>query len=203
MKNLLVITSCLLVSCSSSVIGNSGGVQPRHLEPQEWAAINKPGEIHSLLDVLVGEWDVDVLSWGSPSLQPVRSKARSSAAWVLGYRYVREKFQGIDRGYRYEGLGFIGYDQGAQRFSSVWMDSLNTAISVATGTLDRENSILEFRGEIYDPLLGRNKETRTTIQIFDSNAYTLSLFYRSDRGEEFRALELKYKRSNLSTESKK
>lgn len=170
------------------------GVKPQHLTPEEWAAISRPGSHHEFLDTFVGEWDVDVVSWRDPKANPERSKARSSSTWILGYRYVREKYRSLERGPRYEGLGFLGYDAGANLFSSVWMDSLNTSIATSKGLLNPTTATLELRGEIYDPLLGRTKETKTFIRILSKDTYEVSMIDRTARGIDFKSLEMTYRR---------
>jgi len=185
---------CGLIGCTPRNMADLLGVKPRNLTPEEWATLQKPGNQHELLGMLIGEWDVDVVSWRDPKSNPERSKGRSSSTWVLGYRYVREKFVGLDRGPRYEGLGFLGYDAGARMFSTVWMDSLNTSIATQQGLFNSTTATFEFRGEIYDPLLGRMKETRTFIRILSPDSYEVSMIDRTARGVDFKSLEMTYRR---------
>lgn len=183
-----------LSACAPRNLADVLGVKPRHLGPEEWAAISKPGSHHELLSTFVGEWDVDVTSWKDPKANPERSKAHSSAAWVLGFRFVREKFRSLALGPRYEGLGFFGYDAGANLYTSVWMDSLNTSIATSKGIFDPATTTFELTGEIYDPLAGRTKETRTFIQVISKDSYVVSMVDRSAGGKDFKSLELTYRR---------
>ena len=97
-------------------------------------------------------------------------------------------------GPRYEGLGFLGYDAGARVYTAVWMDSLNTSIATSKGVFNPETSTFAMKGEIYDPLLGRTKETRTLIQILSPDSYTITMVDRTARGKDFTSLELTYNR---------
>ena len=198
-----VVLALALSSCAPRNMADVLGVQPRHLSPEEWAALNQPGNQHERLSSFVGEWDVDVVSWRDPDSNPERSTARSSSTWILGYRYVREKFVGLEKGPRYEGLGFLGYDAGAKLFSMVWMDSLNTSIATSKGLLDPATATFDFRGEIYDPLQGKTKETRTFIRILSKDSYKVSMVDRSARGKEFKSLEMTYRRLAHKDEPKK
>jgi hypothetical protein len=179
------------------------GVKPRNLTPEQFAAISKPGAAHEVLKTFVGEWNVDVISWSSPDANPERSSARSSSTWVLGYRYVREKYKSLELGPRYEGLGFLGYDAGARVYSSVWMDSLNTSIATAKGIFNPETATFAMKGEIYDPLLGRMKETRSLIQIVSQDRYKITMVDRTARGRDFTSLELTYTRIRESDDQAK
>lgn len=199
----LLVLALLISACAPRNQADLLGVKPRHLTPEEWAALNQPGNQHDLLNSFVGDWDVDVVSWRDPKSNPERSKGRSSSTWILGYRYVREKFVSLEKGPRYEGLGFLGYDAGAKMFTTIWMDSLNTSIATAQGVLDPTTATFELRGEIYDPLLGRTKETRTFIRLLSKDSYEVSMIDRSAGGTEFKSLEMTYRRLALKAEPKK
>jgi len=188
----LVVVSCM--ACAPRSLEDMLGVKPRNLTPEQFAALNHPGAAHDVLKTLVGEWNVDVVSWSSPDANPERSSARSSSRWILGYRYVREKYRSLEMGPRYEGLGFLGYDAGARVYSSVWMDSLNTSIATSRGVFNPETATFAMSGEVYDPLLGRMKETRTLIQILSQDSYKITMVDRTSRGKDFKSLELTYNR---------
>jgi hypothetical protein len=181
-------------ACAPRSLEDSLGIKPRNLKLEEFAALSQPGASHEVLKTLVGEWNVAVISRSSPDANPERSSARSSSGWILGYRYVREKYKGLEMGPRYEGLGFIGYDAGARVYSTVWMDSLNTSIATSKGVFNPETATFAMKGEIYDPLLGRMKETRSLIQIISPDSYKITMVDRTARGEDFIPLELTYNR---------
>ena len=185
---------CIVSACGTRNLADVLGVKPRHLTPEEWAAISQPGSQHDLLSMFVGDWDVDVTSWKDPTANPERSKGHSSSAWVLGYRFVREKFRSLAEGPRYEGLGFFGYDSGSNLYTSVWMDSLNTSIATSQGIFNPATATFELTGEIYDPLVGKMKETHTFIRILSENSYEVSMVDRSAQGTTFKSLELTYSR---------
>ena len=193
----------LVVGCSPRASTDVFGVKPQHLTPEAWSAISQPGGSHELLDAFIGDWDVEVVSWRDPKANPERSKAHSSSTWILGYRYVREKYKSLEFGPRYEGLGFLGYDAGAKLFVSVWMDSLNTSIATSKGLFNPVTSTLELRGEIYDPLLGRTKETATFIRFLSKDSYEVSMIDRTARGIEFTSLQMTYRRVSQQSDSVK
>lgn len=193
-RSIWLIGALLFIGCAPRASTDRLGVKPQHLTPEEWVALSQPGERHDLLNAFVGEWDVDIVSWRDPKANPERSKAHSSSTWILGYRYVREKFVSLELGPRYEGLGFIGYDAGAKLFTTVWLDSLNTSIATSKGLFNPATSTLEFRGEIYDPLLGRTKETKTFMRVLSKDSFEVSMIDRTARGIEFQSLQMTYRR---------
>ena len=187
-------------ACAPRSLEDMLGVKPRNLTPEEFSALSQPGVSHEVLKTFVGEWNVEVLSRSSPDANPERSSARSSSSWILGYRYVREKYKSLEMGPRYEGLGFIGYDAGARVYSTVWMDSLNTSIATSKGVFNPETATFAMKGEIYDPLLGRMKETRSLIQILSPDSYKITVVDRTARGKDYISLELTYNRISGSQE---
>jgi hypothetical protein len=74
------------------------------------------------------------------------------------------------------------------------MDSLNTSIATSKGIYNPETATFALRGDVYDPLLGRPKETRTLIQIISKDSYKVTLVDRTARGKDFKSLELTYTR---------
>ncbi len=188
----LVLVSC--IACAPRSLEDILGVKPRDITPEQFSAMSQPGAAHDILKKFVGEWNIEVISRSSPDANPERSSAYSSSQWVLGYRYVREKYKSLESGPRYEGLGFLGYDAGARVYSTVWMDSLNTSIATSKGVFNPETATFAMKGEVYDPLLGRLKETRTLIQILSQDSYKITMVDRTARGNDFISLELTYNR---------
>ncbi len=166
------------------------GIHPRDLTPEDWLALGKPGPSHKILNGLVGDWDVEITSLSAPSAVPDRSKGSSHTSWILGDRFLEERFHGEG----YEGLGLMGYDRGAKLFSTMWMDSLTTAMAVSRGEFSPATNIFDLYGEVYDPLLGRPKETHTQIAIVSPNEYEVRMLDAAPNGERFYTLKLVYRR---------
>lgn len=202
MKKHKLLTSVLVVGLAAQFIGCSpqrphfggDGVRPSSLTPQEWIELGHPGEGHKLLETFVGDWDAEVSVRSAPAAPVSKSAARSSSRWILGGRFIQEEFAGQSGGERYEGIGILGYDNGAEQFTSVWMDSLTTAIATARGRYFLNEHRFEFEGEVYDPLKGGRKRTHTTIEVRSHDHYVLKMIDRLPNGREFAALEISYRR---------
>lgn len=106
----------------------------------------------------------------------------------------KEDFDGEALGERYQGLGIFGYDSGARLFTTVWLDSLNTALALQKGHYLAEQNKFELTGEVYDPLLGRTKTTRSAIRVISHDSYELTMTDTAPNGAEFRSLEIRYAR---------
>jgi hypothetical protein len=82
------------------------------------------------------------------------------------------------------------------------MDSLNTSIATSKGIFNPATTTFELTGEIYDPLVGGIKETRTIIRILSKDLYEVSMVDRSARGQDFKSLELTYRRLESVSKAK-
>jgi hypothetical protein len=71
---------------------------------------------------------------------------------------------------------------------------LNTSIATLKGVYNPETAAFAMKGEVYDPLLGRMKETRTLIQVLSPDSYKITMVDRTARGEDFTSLQLTYNR---------
>jgi hypothetical protein len=197
MRSFLVALSLVLSGCfSSSKKAPSEpdrGVQPQDLSPSEWSALGRPSPSHQLLDLFVGVWDVTI-STKDEKGQPMVSKGTSKSDWILGRRFIKEEFAGEAFGQRFEGIGIIGYDNAARRFSNVWVDSQSTTMAVAYGKYFEDQNRFEFEGEVYDPTLGRMKKSRSELQMQSANEYQFIMFEPDARGNEQEFLRINYKR---------
>ena len=178
--------------------GAPRGVQPSELSPAGWVGLTKPGEAHERLEMFVGTWDVTVASSSGP-LSPIdTSYGTSRSSWILGYRFVEERFEGAVSGSPYQGLGLMGYDAGARQYTTIWLDSLSTTLAVSRGRYDATRQSFELQGEVYDPLLGREKSTKMRIDIESRDSYHVSMLDSLPDGREYAALRISYRRKDAA-----
>jgi hypothetical protein len=186
-----VILQC--VACATRGPG-ADGVSAIGLTPQEWAALSQPSSAHNLLQRFVGEWEVKLTFWSAPGAQGQSSHGHSSITWILGRRFVQEQFKGQALGASFEGMGILGYDNGAREFKTLWLDSLNTAMTVATGRYAPDTQTFELESELYDPLRSGIKVVRSTLRFTSSDSYVFTMQDESPEGKSFTALEMVYVR---------
>jgi hypothetical protein len=191
----LLLSSTLSIGCSlTSSAGNVEGVNPDSLSEREWMALSKPGPSHRLLELFVGSWDAKLSFRSAPGGTAEVSRGQSTISWILGERFIKEEFDGEALGERFRGMSITGYDNAARRFSNVWIDSLNTALSTSYGKYIPEENRFDFVGEVYDPLRGGMKSTRSTMRIVSTNRYEFVMYDTAPNGLEYPALEIEYSR---------
>jgi hypothetical protein len=196
MKNAVFVLVCVLLQGLVGCAGRSADspVSALGLTPTEWASLSRPGPSHKLLAPFVGEWDVRMTFWSSPNAQPQTSVGSSTISWVLGGRFLQEQFKGATAGDSFEGMGIMGYDNATRTFNTLWIDSLNTTMAVASGRFFPEKNVFELTSELYDPLLSREKEVRSTLRFTSNDSYVFSMIDQSPEGKQFKSLEMEYTR---------
>jgi hypothetical protein len=191
----IIVSATLLVGCfSRPKVSEPDGVDATALSEREWMALSKPGPSHRLLELFVGSWNAKITFRSGPDGESEVSQGKSRVAWVLGDRFIKEDFEGEALGERFQGMGITGYDNAARRFTNVWIDSLNTALATSYGKYLSDENTFDFVGEIYDPLRGGMKSTRSTMRIISTDKYEYVMFDTGPNGKEYRALEIEYSR---------
>ncbi len=197
MKRIALAIICSILPLISGCFGRSSeGVSPVGLTPSEWASLSKPGPSHKLLDMFVGDWDTTISVRSEPGARAELSKGRSSIHWVLGGRFLEENFEGEVAGEKFQGMGLMGYDNGDREFKFVWIDSLNTALTISRGAYSPDRNTFQMKSEVYDPLLGGLKTVRASLQIKSRDEYEYVMVDTAPSGKEFESFEMRYTRSH-------
>lgn len=164
---------------------------------QQRAKYTQPGEHHARLQPLVGRWNMMVRSMVAPG-QPVQeSTGTAEYKWILGGRYVLEEVRGIaerEGETPYEGMGIMGYDNLKQKYVSVWVDNMMTAIFASEGTCDASGKVITLIGEDTDPITRKTTKIRSVLRIVDENNWVSETYCQGPDGKEFKAVELAYTR---------
>jgi len=192
-----VVSIILVCSAGCSLRKNASvedGVSARALTPMEWAALSRPGPSHKLLEMFAGEWESEISFRSGPDEERQVSAGTSSIHWVLGDRFLQEDFQGEASGEKFQGMGLMGYDNGARQFKMVWIDSLNTALAVSSGRYNSERNVFEMTSDVYDPLLGGVKTVKSVLHIKSPDKYEFSMLDTAPNGREFTSFEMVYTR---------
>src|SRR5438034_10300694 len=77
---------------------------------EAWAKVAAPGEAHRWLEPVVGTWDAKITMWMAPGAPPQESTGTSENKWVLGGRFVEQRYEGKCMGQPFSGLGYTGHD---------------------------------------------------------------------------------------------
>jgi hypothetical protein len=153
-----------------------------------------PGEAHKKLDVLVGTWSAKNSMWMDPSKPPTVTEGASEHKWVLGGRFLEQRFEGNFMGMPFSGLGYTGYDNYKKKYVGVWMDTAGTAIMSTTGSFDPSGKVLNSSARMDDFTTGKVITVREKMTIVNPDQIRLDMFGPGPDGKEYRMMEIVYLR---------
>ena len=114
---------------------------------QEWAAMGQPGEHHERLNHFVGEYDVQA-EFMMPGGETMESGGSLTSEWVLGGRFVHGDFRLDNMMGPFQGISFVGYDNQAGEYVSIWLDSMSTKAYVHKARFDGDVFVTEGEGSM-------------------------------------------------------
>jgi hypothetical protein len=148
-----------------SVVGlltGAGQVPDKQKDPQSaYEPRSNPGAGQKFLEKFVGDWDV-VKSFHPRSGEPVRTKGECRQTMLHGGRFLQSEFTFGRGDARTTGTGLIGFEADSGKFTSVWIDSRATRMSL-------RQSLDKFNGEeitlVSKSLAAGGKEGRTSRTV--------------------------------------
>jgi hypothetical protein len=154
-----------------------------------------PGEHHKLLEKMAGRWNMTVRYWMDADTSVVESQGTCHRKWILGRRFLLEEFDGGNLALPFQGLAIYGYDAFEKKYTSVWVDTMSTAITTNLGTCQEACELIEFVGRHGDPWTGTMRSSRGVTRFVDENRHVLELYEPGRDGKEFKILEIIYTRA--------
>lgn len=196
-------TMAMSVALVAGVIGFvagssfSGEEQP---DPQqmmeEWVKANTPGPMQELISTMAGEWDVTSTLTMGP--QEVKDSAKAHHKMVFDGRYLKFKYEGKWQGTPFTGHGFMGHDNVAKKFQSVWIDSMSTGLAWMEGTASEDKKTITLTGTMQTPQ-GPMK-MRHVHRINDDGSHTMEGYMTTPAGEQ-KHMTLHYTKAAAKTGS--
>jgi len=153
-----------------------------------------PTPQHQLLDRMAGSWTVVLRYQAFPDTEAVETTGHAERRWILGGRFLMEELDGGNLALPMQGLGLFGFDVFEQKHSSVWLDTMNTAILSNLGTYDPINELVSFAGDYKDPWTGTKKKERGVLRLMGRDRQVLEIHVSGTNGVEFKMIELAYTR---------
>lgn len=194
------LTGILYLALSlAAAVAAAQAQEPPRMSAEEKAAMEAmaaaatPGEAHKVLDAFAGEWDVEFSMWPAPGADPIRLEGTSSARWILGGRWLEQRFRSEFMGEPFEGLGYLGYDNVKKRYVGSWMDTMSTWPMSTEGRVDA-NGDLVWKGKTFDPMAGREIEIRDRTRVVNSDYFIAEMYAPGPDGKEFKSMEFHYRR---------
>ncbi|UGQ46920.1 DUF1579 domain-containing protein [Massilia endophytica] len=151
-----------------------------------------PGAAHRKLDPLVGKFSVKSKMWMDPSKPPHESSGTAERAWIMGNRYLEERFQGEHEGQPFTGVGTFGYDNVTKKYFGTWLDSMSTGMATMKGTLSGDT--LKYTGMMSDPMAGKEVPYTMNFKIVNNDTQTMEMWCAGPDGKQMKSMEMTYTR---------
>jgi hypothetical protein len=155
-----------------------------------------PSEGHKKLDVLVGTWNAKSTMWmdPDPSKKPMVSEGVSEHKWVLGGRFLEQRFEGKFMDMPFSGLGYTGYDNYKKKYLGIWMDTAGTTMMYSTGTFNPSGKVLRSTSRMDDFSTGKVVTVRENLTVVSNDEVKMEMFMPAPDGKEYRMMEIVYTR---------
>lgn len=192
MKRLIPAT--LVLFAAVTAFAQHDHAQQQKPDPQMEAMIKAgtPGDPHKALDGFVGTWNTKVSMWEAPGQEPMVSEGVSENRWIMGNRYLEQRFTSTFMGVPFEGLGYTGYDNVKKRYWGTWMDNMSTAVMSSTGSL--KGKVFSFVGTMPDPMTGKDMKVDEKITIVDADNHVMEMWGAGPDGKKMKMMEIVYTR---------
>jgi hypothetical protein len=151
-----------------------------------------PGDAHKNLNALVGSWNTKVTMWMVPGADPMTMDGTSETRWVMGGRYLEERFAGNFMGMPFEGLGYSGYDNVKKQYWGTWMDNMSTGMMMSTGAYD--GKAWTFKGTMADPMTGKDSTIDQKVTFADADHHMMEMWGPAPDGKIYKSMEITYSR---------
>ena len=134
--------------------------------------------------------------WQTPEQEPQASTAHSEIEWLLGERFVGERFEGqVQAGGEardFEGYGLTGYDNLKQAYVGVWADNQSTAVMRMCGKFNEAGELV-MNGS-HELVEGGLALIRSVCRFVDDDHVVIQVYRTVGDQPEYRCLELSYQR---------
>ena len=153
-----------------------------------------PGDHHKALNPMVGTFDVKLKFWPAAGAPAQESTGKSVNEWVLGGRWVQQRFDGTFMSAPFNGIGYTGYDNVKQTYVGTWMDSMSTSMMTSSGGPDASGKTWMFSGTVMDPMSGEPSEVDSKLTIADNDHHTMEMTGPGPDGRMYKMMEISYSR---------
>jgi hypothetical protein len=178
MKMKVWMALALLVACTSVVADEPKKEMPADQKAMMEAMMKAmtPGEPHKLLDNMVGTFDAKVSSWMQPGAPPMVSTGTSVNSWILGGRFVEQKFAGSFMGQPFNGIGYTGYDNVKKQYWGSWVDTMSTGVMMSTGSTSDNGKTWKFTASMPDPMTGKDAPMEERVTVTDKDHHLFEMW---------------------------
>jgi Protein of unknown function (DUF1579) len=203
MKHSLCYTCVAIVVAGTAVASfaladdksTSQKIDPKMEEMLKKAEVaGTPAAAHKALEPLVGNWEAEVKSWMAPDAPPTVTRATAKSSWAMNGRFVQEEFNGEFMGKPFRGLSLTGYDNTKQKYNSVWIDDMHTAMFTSEGAGENGGKVITLEGRYDCPITGqKDMAMKQVIRIISRDKHVLEM-YDPSKGDNAKTMEITYTR---------
>jgi hypothetical protein len=155
-----------------------------------WTDYATPSKAHEMLAKDTGIWDADMTFWMPDSPEPQKAKSVATYKMILDGKYQEGTFKGEMFGMSFEGRGMTAYDNASKEFITTWIDNMGTGMLVSHGQYDEASKSITFRGNMVDPVTGKEKKVKEVITFIDDKNQKMEMFEVNSDGTEFKNMEI-------------
>lgn len=195
MKYLIATAALALVGCATSASYESPAAdmtdEQMMQERMKWGT---PGAHHEALAPLVGEWTVEMTTPARDDMEAQTYSGTATSEWIMDGRFLREDFNMDWEGMPFQGVGVMGYDNFQKQYQHVWMDDMNTGMSMAQGT--GSGGEIQMSGTVTDFSSPQGRPFRIEMDIVSDDEHTMRMVEGTPDGSEQEIFTIRYTRAS-------
>lgn len=177
-----------LAACASTPAPIAPSAKP-------WEELTQPSERHAIFSSMVGNFEARNKFWiypgATPGQPPHESTARVENRLEFEGRFLVQRYS--YPGTPFSGIAYFGFDNLAQRYQYVWLDSGATAIESMLGERDPSGDIT-WRARELDPITRADIDVRLVLHVDSDKEHTLERYESPIRGTEQKSMETRFVR---------
>ncbi len=199
MKRNQIVQSLVLVAAMQLPAQAADAPKSSAMAADEKAMMDKmmqagtPAAAHKKLAPLAGKFNVKTKMWMDPAKPPQESSGTSERSWIMGERYLEERFQGNYGGQPFTGMGLYGYDNVTKKYFGSWIDSMSTALTTVRGTMS--GNTIAYKGMMSDPMAGKEVPYTMRLTLAGNDSHTIEMSGPGPDGKVMKWMEMAYTRA--------
>ncbi len=202
-RSVVMIAVMIAVLCASPRV--TAQDKPEHQQPSQaemdammkkWQESMTPGAPHTVLEAMVGQWDVETRTWmNGPTAPPTVAKGSATMTMALGGRFLQQEMSGEMMGMPFQGIGYTGYDNFKKAYVGFWIDNSTTAIFTMQGKANEDNTVFTMEGTMDEPMTGeKDKPVKYITRVVNKEKHVFEIHDLAIPGGVTKVVELVYTR---------
>jgi hypothetical protein len=177
--------------------GQWSEVDPEQMQEmmQAWIEMSAPGEPHAEMAKAAGIWETTMRVWMQGPDGPVTESTGEAKFEMFGDRWLLQRQRGEMMGMPVRGIGITGYDNFKQKYVSMWVDSMSTAMSTSEGWMHPSGDVLTMWGKMDEPMLGlRDMTVKYVTRFIDDDTHIFEIHDFNYPEGKTKVVEIEYRR---------